>query len=158
MELRVLAADEWELLRDVRLRALKDSPEAYLADYDEEVSWHEATWRHRFVDSQWIVAQKDDRTVGLARVLRVDGRPTDERHIESVWVDPGNRRSGVLRAIQRHLVATEPAIRDWLLWVVDDNVPAREVYERLGFRPTGECQPLTDGTLRTELRFRFRTE
>jgi ribosomal protein S18 acetylase RimI-like enzyme len=158
VKIKVLDADEWQILRDVRLRALKDSPAAYLADYEEEASWLEANWRHRFVDSQWVVAQEGDRIVGLARTVRVEDRPPDERHIESVWVDPRDRRTGVLRAMLHYLIEREPAVRDWLVWVVDDNAQALEVYDRLDFRPTGEHQPLADGTRRSELRFRFRTE
>lgn len=158
MELRALDADDWQLLRDVRLRALKDSPAAYLADYEDEESWPEANWRRRFAGSLWVVAQEGDRVFGLARAVRVDERPPDERHFESVWVDPGDRGTGALRAMLRYLEDAEPRITDWLVWVLNDNVPARKVYERLGFHPTGERQPLADGSGRSEIRFRFRTD
>jgi len=156
MELRLLAADDWRQLREARLRALKDSPAAFLADYDREESWGELEWRERFVASQWFTAWKDNRIIGLARVLTVDERPADERHIESVWVDPGYRRLGVMRSLLRHIVDHETTVNDWLLWVVDDNVEALGAYERLDFSRTGECQPLTDGSGRSEIRFRYR--
>ena len=156
MELGVLGADEWQILRDVRLRALKDSPGAYFSDYEVEASWTEASWRSSFGQSQWIVARDREQVIGVARSVRVDGRPADERHVESVWVDPNARRTGVLRAILRHATEVEPEVTDWLVWVVDDNVQALSVYDHLGFRLTGERQPLVDGSGRTEIRLRFR--
>ncbi|MEV8376703.1 GNAT family N-acetyltransferase [Kribbella sp. NPDC056861] len=157
MDFLVLAADDWETVRDVRLQALKDSPTAYISNYEAAAARTEADWRQTFTDGLWIVAQRGRRIIGLARSLRVTDRPADERHLESIWVDPRYRRSGVMRAILRCLAELEPEVREWLLWVVDRNVDARTVYERLGFQATGERQLLDDDSGRTELRLRRRT-
>lgn len=157
MELRLLAADEWQQLRKVRLLALKDSPTAFLANYDEEVELSEQAWRQRFVASQWLTAWNDDRIIGLARVLTVDDRPADERHIESVWVDPLHREKGVLRNLLHHVVARESTVNDWMLWVLEDNEQALEAYKRLGFSEIDDRQALTDGSGRDEIRFRYRS-
>lgn len=157
MDFEVLAADEWKTLREIRLRALKDSPAAFISSYDTEVSWTEAHWRQSFVGALWVVPRRGRQIVGMARSLRVDGRPADERHLESVWVDPRHRRTGVMRAILRHLTELEPDVRDWLLWVLDRNPEAHAVYESLGFRPTGERQLLADASGRTEVRLRLKT-
>ncbi|MFI5732351.1 GNAT family N-acetyltransferase [Kribbella sp. NPDC051587] len=157
MELRLLAADEWQQLREVRLLALKDSPTAFLADYDREEALEEQDWRLRFVGSQWFTAWKDNRIIGLARVLTVDDRPADERHIESVWVDPEYRQMGVLRNLLRYVVEQAPAVNDWMLWVLDDNDQALEVYKRLGFSEIDDRQALTDGSGRDEIHLRYRS-
>lgn len=159
----MLGADDWPIAREVRLRALKDSPSAYLADYEDEVTVGADGWRERFTRMHWVVARDtsradaDDlgRIVGLASSVRVAGRPPYERHIESVWVDPRYRRNGVLRAILGQLAAAEPAVTEWRVWVLDTNTVAREVYDRLGFSPTGERQLLADGSGRREIRLRF---
>ncbi|MEV5961843.1 GNAT family N-acetyltransferase [Kribbella sp. NPDC051952] len=155
MELATLGTDEWQVLRELLLRALKDSPAAYISDYESEAARTETGWRERFVNVQWVVARLGDRTIGLAAARRVEDRAPDERHIESVWVDPRHRRTGVLRAMLRHLMEMEPSVRTWLVWVLDDNLLGRRVYERLGFRSTLESQPLEDGTGRRELRLGF---
>jgi predicted GNAT family acetyltransferase len=87
--------------------------------------------------------------------VRVAGRPAYERHIESVWVDPRYRRTGVLRAVLAELWAVDPEVTDWRVWVLDTNAVARQVYDRLGFTPTGESQLLEDGSGRREIRLRF---
>ncbi|HWD81467.1 MAG TPA: GNAT family N-acetyltransferase [Kribbella sp.] len=150
----MLGADDWPIAREVRLRALKDSPTAYLADYEDEVTVGEAGWRERFTRMRWVVARDAGRIVGLASSVRVAGRPSYERHIESVWVDPRYRRNGVLRAILGRLAAEEPDVTEWRVWVLDTNTVARQVYDRLGFSPTGERQLLADGSGRREIRLR----
>ncbi|MEU4193140.1 GNAT family N-acetyltransferase [Kribbella sp. NPDC026611] len=152
MELALLGAEYWRLLRDVRLRALKDSPAAYISEYQVESTWGEAEWRARFRYRHWVVVRRGGAIIGLASSVRVDDRPPLERHIESVWVDPRYRRTGVLRAMLAYLGAVEPDVTDWRIWVLDTNEIARKVYDRLGFTPTGEQQPLEDGSGRFEIR------
>ena len=155
MELAMLGADDWPIAREVRLRALKDSPSAYIADYEAELTVGEDGWRERFTRMRWVVARDESRIIGLASSVRVAGRPAYERHIESVWVDPRYRRTGVLRAVLAELSAADPQVTDWRVWVLDTNAVARQVYDRLGFSPTGESQLLEDDSGRCEIRLRF---
>lgn len=153
MDVEVLAGDDWKVLQDVRLRALEDSPAAFLAK--AETSWGEAEWRATALEGAWIIARSGDQVIGVVRSVRVDDRPTDERHLESIWVDPLHRRSGVLRAILCYLAELEPDVHTWMVWVLDGNDEARAAYERLGFESTGERQPLRDAPRRVEERLRL---
>ena len=153
MDVEVIAGDDWKILQEVRLRALEDSPAAFLAK--AETSWSEAEWRALAVKDVWIIARSGDQVIGVLRSVRVDDRPTDERHLESVWVAPLHRKQGVLRAILRYLAELEPDVRTWMAWVLDGNDGARAAYERLGFETTGERQPLTDAPRRVEERLRL---
>ncbi len=155
MDVEVLAGDDWKVLQDVRLRALEDSPAAFLSTYQAEESFGEVEWRARALEDAWVVARSGDQVVGVVCSVRVDDRPTDERHLESVWVDPLHRREGVLRAILRYLAEVEPDVRSWLVWVLDGNDEARTVYERLGFEATGERQLLPGLSGRAEERLRL---
>ncbi|HZQ37096.1 MAG TPA: GNAT family N-acetyltransferase, partial [Dehalococcoidia bacterium] len=47
MEIRAVRPDEAALLRDVRLRALADAPEAFLTTLDEALAYPEQVWRER---------------------------------------------------------------------------------------------------------------
>lgn len=153
MDVEVLAGDDWEILQDVRLRALEDSPAAFLST--AETSWGEAEWRALAVEDAWIVARSGDQVIGVVRSVRVDDRPTNERHLESVWVDPLHRKKGVLRAILRYLAELEPEVRTWMAWVLDGNDEARAAYERLGFETTGMRQLLAGTPRRIEERLRL---
>jgi GNAT superfamily N-acetyltransferase len=152
LNVEILAPTEWKILRDVRLRALKDSPSAFVSSYEVEAPWTEVHWRRRFDGALWVVARRGQRIVGLARSVRVQGRPAEERHLESVWVEPGHRKTGVTRALLRFLTEQDPGVREWLVWVLDGNPDARHVYVRLGFVATGERQVLASGRGEERLR------
>ncbi|WP_158307257.1 GNAT family N-acetyltransferase [Kribbella flavida] len=157
MDVEVLAEDDWAVLRQVRLRALDDSPAAFLSSYQAEAAAGEEYWRHRCLAYRWVVARNQHRAVGLVCSVKVLDRPADERHLESIWVDPAHRRQGVLRAMLHHLAELEPEVRSWLVWVLDGNDEARAIYERLGFASTGERQLLS--TLgRSEERMRLESK
>ena len=153
MDVEVLGGDDWRVVRDVRLRALEDSPAAFLAK--AETAWGQEKWRAIALEGAWIVARSEDQVIGVVHSIRVDDRPTDERHLESVGVDPLHRRRGVLRAILRYLTELEPDVRTWMVWVLDGNDEAHAAYERLGFQSTGERQPLTDAPRHVEAQLRL---
>jgi ribosomal protein S18 acetylase RimI-like enzyme len=81
-------------------------------------------------------------------------------HLVSMWVDPRYRRRGVARALVDQAVrwAAERQAREVILWVADQNTAARRLYEQLGFRPTGERQPLPSNPARTESLLRLPLE
>jgi ribosomal protein S18 acetylase RimI-like enzyme len=145
LELQLLAPDNWQVLRDTRLAALRDSPHAFMSTHAEESAWQEAQWRQAFDASTWIVAREDDQVIGLARSVSEPGRPW-ARHVESIWVAPTHRRRGVFRDLLWALARIEGdrGVTDLQLWVLEDNDEAQRAYEALGFVPTGECQPVPD--------------
>lgn len=153
MDVEVLTDDDWKLLQDLRLRALEDSPDAFLSKADARKAGDEAYWRERCTRDLWVVARIGRQAVGMACSVQDPKQPPDARHIESVWVDADHREKGVLRAMVRHLVELKPDVRDWLIWVLDGNVSAREAYEHLGFETTGEHQTLAGA--RSEERMRL---
>ena len=156
LDVKLLAPEEWHVLRTIRLRALLDSPAAFMSHYEAEARWGEAQWRRRFASAAWVVAIESGAVIGIAGL--VDGHAADGRHIEWTWVEPTHRHRGVSRALLEALVDRESrhGAHDIALWVLEDNHVAREAYLRLGFRPTGERQRLPDG--RYELRLRLTIE
>lgn len=142
MDVDVLTSDDWKVLQDLRLSALEDSPDAFLSKDDAGRAGDEAHWRGRCAKAVWVVARIGQQAVGLACSVQDPGTPA-ARYVESVWVDPAHRRKGVLRGMLRRLIALEPDVRSWFIWVLDSNDAARVVYERLGFETTGKRQALT---------------
>ena len=47
ISVRELTEDQWETYRRVRLAALEESPQAFVATYAEEQAYDEAFWRKR---------------------------------------------------------------------------------------------------------------
>ena len=141
LKLHLLTPAGWSLLRQARLEALLDSPQAFTSSYRQEVSWREAEWRRVVDAATWIVAREADTVIGLARSIGEPDLPAT-RHVESVWVAPTHRRRGVFRALMHALAETERrmGVTQLMLWVLEDNHDARSAYDALGFEPTGERQ------------------
>jgi len=152
LDIKLLAPEEWHVLRTIRLRALLDSPRAFMSVYETEAQWAEEQWRQRFASANWVVAVESGAIIGIAGL--VDGYASDGRHVEWTWVDSAHRHRGIFRALLNTLIDRESGngAYDIALWVLENNQVARKAYARLGFEPTGERQRLSDG--RYELRLR----
>jgi ribosomal protein S18 acetylase RimI-like enzyme len=163
VRVRRLQADEWETLRELRLRALADAPEAFARTHAEEAAYPEALWRRRAAggpDAVTFVADAGEPPgVGLATVLLEGPDDVGPRrgHLVGMWVDPACRRQGVARGLidQAAGWARARGAAELVLWVVDRNAAARRLYERAGFRPTGHRQPLPSRPELSESRLRL---
>jgi ribosomal protein S18 acetylase RimI-like enzyme len=142
---------DWKDLRSVRLRALADAPKAFVSEHSREACWLEEDWRSVIQQARWVVARTAHGVIGVARSSQ-DPESPERRYIEAVWVAPEFRRLGVGRRLVRWLIDRErkSGIKEILLWVIDSNVYARSFYFRMGFRPTGDRQPVPGAQERTE--------
>ena len=61
----LLSKDEWERLRDIRIRALKENPEAFGADLNETQSRSKADWLKDYNKEDYLVASIDGVDVGM---------------------------------------------------------------------------------------------
>ncbi|MGH3399785.1 MAG: GNAT family N-acetyltransferase [Streptosporangiaceae bacterium] len=96
-DIRQLIPAEWRMLREVRLRALRDSPRSFLSTYELESAYDEPRWRREFHRGHWTIGAAADRAVGLLGVTRGSDVAPDERYLEYLWIAPGHRRSGLGR-------------------------------------------------------------
>jgi GNAT superfamily N-acetyltransferase len=160
VRIRRTTEDDWEPLRDVRLRALAEAPRAFGSTLERERDRTEAEWRlwagrGRSGDGVMFVAADGDRFVGLA-----GGYPEEDPeavHLVSMWVDPAVRRSGTGRALVESVVAwaRERGARVINLWATDENHPAIALYRSCGFEPTGSHQPLPSNPELSESEYRL---
>jgi GNAT superfamily N-acetyltransferase len=149
---RELVEDDWEQLRDVRLAGLSEAPQAFGSTYAREVAFTEQQWRGRILSrgvTFFAFLAGIPEPAGVAGVLTAEG----VADLVSMWVLPSARGSGVGEALIE-------AAADWAkrrdydtlyLWVTESNAPARRLYERCGFAPTGEGQPLPSDPALSEI-------
>jgi ribosomal protein S18 acetylase RimI-like enzyme len=151
---REITADEWELMRDVRLAALAEAPSAFGSSYAREVAFTEEQWRGRISErSVTFFAYEEpadaasagqapvgQAPVGLAGVYVEDGAA----NLVSMWVSPAARGLGAGRALVEAAAAWAKAndFGTLFLWVTESNTSARRLYEGCWFTPTGKRQPL----------------
>jgi ribosomal protein S18 acetylase RimI-like enzyme len=151
--IRPLQADEWPLYRDVRLRALRDSPDAYGSVLDLESVLTDDDWARRLargVQSAGelpLVAECEGTPCGLAWV-RLDDDAPESAHLYQMWVSADHRRRGVGRALVDTAVAWARAMsaRRMELDVTSNNEAAIRLYEGAGFVTYGEPRPLRAGS------------
>ncbi len=158
--MRRIRPGEWVELRDTRLAALADAPSAFASTTAREAAFGDEEWRERAhaaaegAERATFLAREGARVVGLVGGFRagtVDGAVVE---LVSMWTDPRHRRRGVGRALVRAVVdwaATTGAERVEL-WVTQGNAPAQQLYEAMGFVPTGDHQPLPSDPCRDERR------
>lgn len=152
---RPLVPDEWFVLRDMRLAALEESPDAFLSTYDRERAYDKDRWRAEFARGDWNVCFLAGRPSGLLGVTREPGTPPDACYLEYMWVAPGYRgRHLALDMIVAVLDGLRArGMRTAFLWVLNGNDVAIRVYRRAGFMSTNHRQPLVARPGRTEERF-----
>jgi GNAT superfamily N-acetyltransferase len=158
---RVLAEDDWETYRQMRLGALKESPDAFVSRYDEEQGYDEDFWRLRMRRSTRLLARRDDQNVGVASLG--DALPIDDdsdlqvtqrvAELFGMWVDPVARGTGVAwRLVDAAAAEARRQNRTHLmLWVVVDNGRAVAFYSSYGFRPSDSRRPVRTDDTQTEM-------
>jgi ribosomal protein S18 acetylase RimI-like enzyme len=153
-EIRLLTPDEWAELRNIRLAALRESPEAFLSTYHREIGYDADRWQAEFIRGNWYIGICEGRPVSFFGVTRGRGMPVHECYLEYLWVSPEYRRSGIafgmLTTVLERLRAA--AVRTAFVWVIDGNEAAKRLYERIGFVSTSHRQPLATHPGRNEER------
>jgi ribosomal protein S18 acetylase RimI-like enzyme len=150
MEFRTVRPDEWRELREIRLRALADAPNAFGATLAEEAADRDEVWQHRANrpnGTAVVAVDASGRLVGMASSGPAPERP-EIAAVYGMWVDPAARGQGLGAAMIGVLAdwAAEAGYESIGLGVTIGNGPAIGLYERLGFTDTGLRYPLRDGT------------
>lgn len=142
IEVRSPHPDEWRLWKALRLRALHDSPLAFLETAERAEGHDDELWRSRVAASDVresvVGIDEDGRWIAQMVVLLAPPPPT----LVGVWVDPAHRGSGVAELLLQELaerVRASGATR-LRLQVGEGNLRARRFYERMGFVATGDIE------------------
>jgi ribosomal protein S18 acetylase RimI-like enzyme len=135
---------DWAIVRDLRLAALADAPDAFAATLAQEASQPEAEWRARIGARPWFLGFRDGQPAGLIAGLPPRPGPDQDQawHLVSMWVSPHARGGGLagrlVGAVTEH--ASRAGAAQVTLWVAVGNGRARAFYRRIGFTPTGRRQ------------------
>jgi len=155
MRIDRLTEENWEALREIRLRALTTDDVAHDSSLEREQGFKESHWRMRLRASPWFAAVVRDQLAGLVGVISEPGAPVEERHLVGLWVSPEHRDAGLGDAL---LGAAESWAHDdgaalLSLWLMDGNAVAERLYRRAGYAPTGVRMPMPRDRSLTEERW-----
>jgi dihydropteroate synthase len=146
---RIATPDDWRLWRELRLRALADSPDAFGETLDGVRDKDDAAWRG-FVaprpDALRLLAERDGVPVGMCVVVIADD--SRKANLYAMWVAPQARGSGAGTALVAAALrwARSHAALEVSLRVGERQAAARRLYEKHGFVDTGERSPLRRGS------------
>jgi len=156
LTVRRILPEDADILRDLRLAALSDEPDAFGSDYEFEMAFADEVWRSRALDSSagdraaTFIARDGDAPVGLVTGLRTN----DVVDLVSMWTGRAFRRQGLGRRLVDAVVewAASVGARRVELWVMSGNDAAQRLYEATGFHVTEEYQPLASDPCKDEVR------
>jgi len=147
---RRIRVGEGPALRDVRLRALADAPLAFGSTHARELAYPDSTWAAWAADSAagaqqalFLAFGGDETAVGVASGVIGPDHP-QVAHLYAMWVAPEARAAGagaaLVEAVAGWAVANGAHVLRTAVTVGNDG--AARLYERTGFRGTGEREPL----------------
>ena len=148
-----LAAHEWRTYRELRLRALAESPDAFGSTLEAESGRPDAEWARRLeigasaARELPLVARLGDEAIGIAWGRAQQGAP-DVAHLFQVWVAPEHRGCGAGRMLLEAAVTWARTIgaQHLALDVTCGDTAAVRLYARAGFRAVGDPEPLRPGS------------
>jgi ribosomal protein S18 acetylase RimI-like enzyme len=142
MQVRRLAAADASAYRALRLRALREHPEAFTSSYEEDAAQPVAMAAQRLSSpdfAAWGAFEGEalHGILGLERERRAKNR--HKGAVVGMYVAPEVARHGVGRALLEALVAHARAagIQSLVLTLTEGNASALALYEQAGFRSIG---------------------
>ena len=159
LEVRLLAPKEWLLLKDLRLRALAEAPQAFSTTLAQAQAWTDAEWQaraerfHALPPAAAYVALADGHPCGLLTCYLSEDKDVTGglvADLNAFWVDPAHRGQGVGEALIASVIdwAARQGAPQVQAWVMEDSLRALGFYRKTGFLETGRRQPLVPNTTR----------
>lgn len=147
MHIRLLEEADAEEYRRIRLNALETEPDAYGSTYERESEFALETFAERIKPTAGkfaLGAAADEgsrKLIGIASFVRETGMKSAHKgNVYGVYVAPEARGKGAGKALMLDLVQRARSLEGMEqinLAVVSDNVPAKRLYESLGFEVYG---------------------
>jgi GNAT superfamily N-acetyltransferase len=151
IRVRPFEEGEWRLFRELRLRAVADSPDSFRETLGETRDTTDEQWADLVSATVahprglLLVAEQGEAGVGMA-FARVD----EDRllHIGAMWVAPEMRGRGAGRLLLDATITWGSAggAGQAGLWVTEGNTAAAALYTSAGFEYTGDSMPLREGS------------
>lgn len=149
---RAYVGDE-PVLRELRLQAMTDAPDAFGSTYERELARTTADWRRWLFPGATFIVEISDTARGIVAGQRDTDDP-DVVHLMAMWVHPTLRGTGAALALVAAVLewARAENARIIRLDVMRANDRARRLYARAGFRVTGhESLRARDGQVEVQM-------
>jgi GNAT superfamily N-acetyltransferase len=144
---RLAQAEEWRAVRDLRLQALSEAPEAFEVTLAQAEHSTDKEWRQRVVprDERVTFVEEDENGDLVGMAVGLFDPAACISYLVGMFVEPASRGSGRGRGLVE-------AVESWArevdairveLEVNPDLVPAVRLYEGCGYERTGRSRALS---------------
>ena len=135
IRLRRLTVDDAALYRELRLEALTNNPDAFSSTIDIERDRPLDRFAARLAENFVLGAFDGERPVGIAGFYVQPGpKHAHKGMLWGMYVRPETRGAGIGRVLLEAIIAhARDQVEILQLFVVADNLPARRLYQSIGF-------------------------
>jgi RimJ/RimL family protein N-acetyltransferase len=143
IEIVTATVNDFDRLRALRLAALKDTPDAFGAKYEDEAEKSILDWQNRLKNTNWCFVVADGVDVGLLAVDRAEKDRNSDCWLSSWWIHQDHRGSGIPKLMLNWLeqLCIEKKWEKIGLGVWPDNLRAIAAYKKLGFTERQKLLP-----------------
>ena len=142
LEIRQIKEDEWQLLKNARLAALEDSPEAFTTTFEQARQRTDAEWQKiasansKGEESYGAIAIEKSQPVGMAVGLPDKNNPIIA-YLVAMWVVSSHRGTDTAASILHQIKswAAEKGANSLIAGVKPANTRAIQFYKKIGFNP-----------------------
>lgn len=141
ISLRLASPDEWETIKALRIRSVREHPEAFGQTEKEAEAYDETKWRSLFESGQYLIAELNGEIVGMVCLVRETREKI--RHyisIASMYVVVEAQGKGIGKALMQRAIAVAksiPGVIKVTLHVTASQTEAKSMYTSLGFVEVG---------------------
>jgi RimJ/RimL family protein N-acetyltransferase len=153
MEIKIAQPSDWQKYKEIRLKSLKESPQAFGGSFDNESQQSDDEWREKIIKSNrfFVLAEEEGIVAGVAGAKQIDA---DNGIIIAVYLVPEARGKGYSKEILS-IVLQELENRKAKIVTLTVNTKqeaAVRAYKALGFQiiKTNVDEKLGDGLLHDE--------
>lgn len=136
-----LRSEHLQAFRKLRLKALREFPEAFVASYEEEVEQPDSFFLEKLTgDTSFYGAFLDGQLIGMISFMQSSLLKMNHKaHIGSVYVAKQARGNKVGKELLNEMIecAKERGVEQLQLVVASTNKKAKQLYESLGFKRFG---------------------
>ena len=161
-KIRALRTDDWQLFREVRLRALKSEPGKFGSNYQKELHYSEDEWKSWFdqYDRCTFGLFKDEKMIGVTGIVTSKEDPNNAALIAS-YIDKEYRRQGLSRLFYEarlRWAAAQPHLKKVLVSHRESNTSSGAANQAFGFIPIGRrSKDWPDGAKEDEILYELKT-
>jgi ribosomal protein S18 acetylase RimI-like enzyme len=153
--IRLAERKDWEAVRDIRLRSLREEPDAYASEYETEARFESDLWKQRLTTaSSYLAFDDDEALVGIATGLETGDGDT---YVVGMYVAPEARGAGCAHQLLDAIadLATRRHGKRLVIDVAESNIRATRSYRSYGFVETGRRRTMDRDPSITEIEFAY---